>query len=386
MTRVDLDRVDADPGGYWRAQRDAIESALRTSDVEELRRGSYAFVMAAKAGAVRDVSSSFAFVARKRVNVNDIDARVNTIGGIGGTLIFGSSDARSQLVDPSLVSDLTSAATTVDRDLSENALLALSMVALEWPSFLIDHPTAIDTCVEKMASSGQRATYAALSLANVAYYDSDAVAPYFANFRMAMDPSVDERQLAALIYCLAQTVPQRSLDQSEVDATMQAIDHCCQFVLDSDPSPALQTLVIESLVPLAQRWSRAILETKVTDLVESVLSWGSSGGLNTGETTRDDQTPLSVAEATIKLVLALPRSAVDLDGQLLMAIEGATEDPAIESAASKLRKDVGTLTVESVFEQLVVEIEHLDELISVDISDSTNININSQGASNTYHA
>jgi hypothetical protein len=202
---------------------------------------------------------------------------------------------------------------------------------------------------------------------------------------MFIDPAVDERQLAALIYCLAQTVPQRTLDEGEVDAVMKAIDYCSQCLLEGTGSQALRTLVIESMAVLAQRWPRAILETPVTELVETVLSWGNSSGLSAGETTREDQTPLSVAEAAIKLAIALPKSAVDLDGQMLLAIEGATEDPEVEKAATKLRKNVGTLTVESVFERLVVEIEHLDEFISVDINNSRNINFNSPNASNVYY-
>jgi hypothetical protein len=385
MTGIDLERVDDNPVRYWRAQQREIEAALGASDTKTRQYGSYAFVKAAKAGAVQDLSSSFVRLARNHVTAEDTDTRVNVIGGIGGTLIFADSETRRRLVDPSLVTELASAATTVEQDLSENALLTLSEVALEWPDLLVDTPVTIDTCVEKMAGSGKRATYAALSLANVAYHDPDAVAPYFRKFRMFIDPAVDERQLAALIYCLAQTVPQRTLDEGEVDAVMKAIDYCSQCLLEGTGSQALRTLVIESMAVLAQRWPRAILETPVTELVETVLSWGNSSGLSAGETTREDQTPLSVAEAAIKLAIALPKSAVDLDGQMLLAIEGATEDPEVEKAATKLRKNVGTLTVESVFERLVVEIEHLDEFISVDINNSRNINFNSPNASNVYY-
>jgi hypothetical protein len=385
MGQIDLDSVDEDPVEYWTDHREEITSALQSSNRETLQRGSYAFVMAAKAGVVQELSPSVASAVRNRVRENDIGTRVNTIGGIGGTLLSGTEQTRRLLMDSSLVSDLTAAATTVERDLSENALLALSLVALEWPSSLTEHPTAVETCVEKVASAGQRATYAALSLANVAYIDADALAPYFPKFRMAIDPSADGRQLAALTYCLGQTVSHQELTDAGVDATMQAIDQSCRFVIETDPSPALQAFVIESLVPLVQELTHAVRGTEVPELVESVLSWGNSTGLYTDETAPEEQTPLPVAEAAIRLAVALPQSELDLDGQFLLTVEGATDDPTIEDAAEKLRKQSGPLTIESVFKQIVVEIEHLDELISVDIDDSRNININSPGAVNRYY-
>ncbi|GAA0541623.1 hypothetical protein ABNG02_13745 [Halorubrum ejinorense] len=385
MTEIDLDSVDNDPGGYWRSNRKKIKSALITGNSKTRQCGSYAYVMAAKAGVVRDLSPSFTADIRDCVNADDALIRVNTIGGIGGTLISGNAETRRLLMDSSLVSDLTSAATMVDRELSENALLALSMIALEWPSSLVKYPPAIETCVEKVASSGQRATYAALSLANVAYHSPDDIASYFPNFRMAIDPSTDGRQLAALIYCLGQTAPHQNLDKAEMDATIEAVNHCCRFVIKAEAPPALQALIIESMIPLTQLWSRAVSETTIPALVESVLSWDSSRDLSAEETRAEDQTPLSVAEAAVKLAVALPQLNVNLDGEFLLALEGATEDSTIENAAKQLRQNNGNLTVESIFEQLVVEIEHLDELISVDIDDSQNININSPGAVNRYY-
>lgn len=387
MAGVPLSGIDDDPSGYWRENKKEVIKALDSPDnIETLQHASYAFGMAAKKGAVQNMSPSLASTVGKCIDLDDRVARVNTIGGIGGTLIFGDSETRDRIINKSLVSDLTSATEENDLNVKENAFLTLSMVAWVQPSLIVENRESIHQCLENIESSGQCITYASLSLANIAYYESEAIATHFPRFSWTLNNTkLDGRQRAALVYCLSQTVPDRGLKRPQVETIKYAINQCCDFVLNGDPSPAVQALIVESLLPLAQRWPQEILNTKVTDLVESIISWGPSGGLDENETSQSKGINLSVGEAAIKLSLALPRSEISLDGELLTAIQTTTNKPEIEHGCKKLKQEAVSVSINRISEQIEDSVEHIDRIIQYKIKESTNVIINSPGASAEYY-
>jgi len=310
MPPINISKVEENPVQYWRSNKEVIQRQVANGDEASLQRASYAFVKAAKQGQIGGVTPEFAATLQNRIGGQDSTVQTNVVGGIAAILIQADIKRVRMLFESNLVRQVAKAGDDDNAELGLNSMISLSMLSLHWPGLVgskhtiqsgVRHVTLDRTSVERT-----KATYASMMLANICHHHPNAITGGVNTLRKSIDLSVDDRQFAALAYCLQQSFKPESSTEEEHesirDSLIADLGSMLKFANDTNRVPRHRAIVLESMIPICERWPSQIQKGPIKSSAENILN-------NTKEATM-------VFIAAKNLLESLPDESAEIDSSI----------------------------------------------------------------------
>lgn len=326
-------------GRFWQENRSRIIKTLHDGDTAAQRKGSNAFIKAAKAGEVERLTGEEASdIVQKTESTEDEKVRVNVLGGIAAILRH-RPEGTEKFHTSELVENSSEAGRKRTDDLSINGLLILQRLGERWPSGIADEERAIETCIkESISEQGTRAVLASITLGHVANHDPEIIGKVrngIENIEIAYETAKDQEVKACTAYCLGRTLDYRDKEY-ETNEVAKKIASIVEFAAETTNRERMRAMALEALVsftrhhPEAFQQIQKVGEPEVSNLEEEELEQQLVNWIN-------DTQSIEIAGGATLLQHALTGNPGNINKKALKTIEIETEHPGVRKAAKELQ-------------------------------------------------
>jgi hypothetical protein len=305
VSEIDTSRVKNDPGGYYEDHKKDIHRELGPAKHDPLQEASFAFAMAAQAGAVTELDDNFRYVVLERINCNDPIVSTNVIGGYGGTILESTPDNRQELCNEKALNQMIAQANkhiqlgnnrqdgllthlSIDEKLVENVLYTISIISLYSPRIVKNNSGCMDFLDQALPDNSIESTYAGLAYANIARQDPESLSEELDKFINGINQSyisggiqnnglrsthyeLNDRFFAAMAYCLYKTVPEIDTDEyRKIKLIKNVVDQLAHFASIDGTKSRHRAIALHALIPICERWEDQLDAKTREDIVELV--------------------------------------------------------------------------------------------------------------------